>query len=161
MHLLRHEGLDFLKSAPLLLQFEAHVKAPRAKVFAEVSADPCTWTWFPGLTGGNYEGDGTPGLGSVRQVQMGDVIYRETILAWDAPNRWAYRVDEASVDFLDALVEDWRFSDATDGTRVTWAFAAAPKGSLMSDKAGASTIVGTMFRDAMSGLQEHVLDRPS
>jgi len=149
---LREVSLEFLDEAPKRWEFEARVDAPPGAVFAAISADPKTWEWFPGITGGGYEGDGPPGVGSIREARMGPSVYRETILAWDAPTRWAYRVDEMTVPFAHALVEDWTVRADGDGSVVRWTFAIDPRSLFRASLAVAPAAMGRLFRRAMRNL---------
>src|SRR5919202_1806476 len=107
--------------------FQEEVDAPQAKVFAAISADPSTWTWFPRLSSGGYEGDGPRGVGTKRWVKMTGITYNETMLAWDPPSRWAYRVDASSAPLAHALVEDWLIDPQGDHSVVRWTFAIDPR----------------------------------
>lgn len=53
-------------------------------------------------------------------------MFRETVLAKEPGERYAYRVDETNAPALQALLEEWRLSPAATGagTRVQWTFAA-------------------------------------
>src|SRR6266496_1302210 len=82
-HRLRTVELDFLDEAPHRFVFEAVVPASKETVFAAISDDPSTWTWWPGHEGGGYETPPPHGVGSRREMHMGESQYRETILAWD------------------------------------------------------------------------------
>lgn len=151
-HRLRPVGLDFLTTAPRRWVFEEEVRAPQAAVFAAITADPSTWTWFPRLSAGHYEGDGPHGVGSRREVRMAGVTYRETILAWDRPSRWAYRVDQCSVPMAHALVEDWAVEDRGDHAVVRWTFTIDPGILFRVGLPLAPRVVGSVFRKAMSNL---------
>jgi hypothetical protein len=83
---------------------------------------------------------------------MGDTTYRETILVWDAPSRWAYRVDETSDAVFDALLEDWVVEASGDGSRLHWTFACAPRAELAAVLAGSEGFIGETFAGAMAGL---------
>jgi hypothetical protein len=153
MHRLRDVGLEFLDSAPYRFVFEAEVDAPRPDVFAAISADPSTWTlWFPGLDAGSYDGLGPYGVGSVRRVQMGTDVYRERMLAWDEPGRWAYRVDESTGDVARALVEDWVLHERDAATAVHWTFAIEPAPEMVNAMAAAELVIGGVFDLAMGNL---------
>jgi hypothetical protein len=157
VHRLRPEGLDFTTTAPRRWTFSAPVAAPPAEVFAALSADPSTWTaWFPGLAGGHYEGDGPPGLGSGREVKVGPTRYRETVLAWDAPHRWAYRVDETTAPLANALVEVWDVAAEGQRSIVSWTFAIDPKPLFSVGRPFASLVLGGVFRRAMRNLSRHL-----
>jgi uncharacterized protein YndB with AHSA1/START domain len=151
-HSLRTVDLDFLNTAPHRFVFEATVAVPKEAVFGAISADPSTWTWWPGHDEGSYETPPPHGVGSRRHMRMGDSWYRETILAWDVPTRWAYRVDESANAMLDALVEEWVVEGNDDRSTVRWTFAVEPAPNLASGFAAAKTMIGDMFDQAMANL---------
>jgi hypothetical protein len=90
---------------------------------------------------------------------MGDSRYRETMLAWDEPSRWAYRVDESTDPVAKALVEDWRIDDHGDRSVVRWTFAVDPGPQLADAIEVAESVIGDVFRQAMSNLGEHLSSR--
>jgi hypothetical protein len=149
---LREVGIEFLDSAPLQWEFEAAVAAPRAAVFAAV-AERADWPWFPGLTGERYEGQQPYGVGTRRHIRMAGVAYHETIVAWSAPSRWAFRVDECSVPMARALVEEWSFRESGAGTTVRWCFAIDPSPAFGAMKALAPTVMRALFVRAMRNLE--------
>jgi hypothetical protein len=150
---LRAVGLEFLESAPHRFEYREPLGAPSAVVFEAISADPSTWSWFPGIEEGAYEGTEPPGVGTRRWVRIGGVKYRETMLAWDAPHRWAYRVDETSGPVFAALLEDWVIEPANDDTStLVWTFAFDPLPETAAMLVGASELIGSTFRDAVRGL---------
>lgn len=153
---LRSVPLDFLDTAPKRWVFSAPVGASPREVFAAISADPKTWDWFPGITGGGYEGDGTPGVGSIREARMGPSVYRETILVWDAPTRWVYRVDEMTVPLAHALVEDWSIRAEGEGSVVTWTFAIDPRALFRASLPVTPGVMGRLFRRAMRNLSSRL-----
>ncbi|HEY2427525.1 MAG TPA: SRPBCC family protein [Acidimicrobiales bacterium] len=150
---LRPVGLEFLDEAPVRLDFEARVAADPGAVFAAISVDPGAWTqWFPGFTGGGYDGEGPHGVGATRRINMGETAYRETVLAWDVPTRWAYRMDESTDDTFSALVEDWVVVPDGEGAVVRWAFAVDPRPDLKEVLAGGRDFIGGVFAQAMANL---------
>jgi hypothetical protein len=149
---LRGEGLDFLDRAPHRVQVEARVAAPPATVFGAIAADPSTWSWFPGLTAGGYSDPPPRGVGSRRHVEMGGVTYRETMLAWDEPRRWAYRVDECTAPLFHALVEDWVVQRNGDATTVRWTFAADPREEIAAVLPDLRGVLEKVFTAAMRNL---------
>ncbi len=152
-HQLTPVGLDFLETAPHRFEYSEPLAAPPAAVFAAISADPSTWSWFPGIEEGAYEGDEPAGVGTRRWVRIGGTKYRETVLAWDAPQRWAYRVDETSSPLLTALLEDWVMEPAAgDSTTLRWTFAFEPLPETAELLVGAQALIGTTFHDAVRGL---------
>ena len=158
---LRPEDLSFVETAPLTYVFEAQLDAPRQIVFEAISADPSTWTWFPGLRSGSYEGEGPHGVGSIREVSMSGTRYRETMLAWDEPSLWVYRVDSSSAPIADAIVEEWSLREHRDGTIVRLTFAIDPKLMFTAGRPAASALMGSLFRRAMRNLDAELSRRSS
>jgi hypothetical protein len=151
-HRLRTVDLDFLNTAPHRFVFEAAVPASRGAVFGAISADPSTWTWWPGHDEGRYESPEPHGVGSRRHMRMGDSWYSETILAWDEPSRWAYRVDESADALLNALVEEWVVEGDDHRSTVRWTFAVDPGPDFEAGISGVKTMIGDMFDEAMANL---------
>ena len=84
---------------------------------------------------------------------MGESQYRETILAWDEPTRWAYHVDE-SADCAHRRVgggmggRGRRRASST----VRWTFAVEPGADMEAAIPAAKTMIGDMFDQAMANL---------
>lgn len=156
LHRLRPVALDFLDRATVCFDYESELPAPAPAVFAAISADPSTWTWFPGLADGRYETAAPHGVGTTRAVVMDGTTYRETLLAWDAPTRWAYRVDESSDATFDALAEDWVVTPLGDRSVLRWRFAVDPQPDLTPLIADAREVIGAVFAAAMEGLASHL-----
>lgn len=156
LHQLRPVGLDFLETASVRFTYEVELPAPADAVFAAISADPSTWTWFPGLADGRYESDAPHGVGTTRAISLEGTAYRETILAWDTPRRWAYRVDETSDATFAALAEDWVMETRADGSVLQWTFAVDPQPDLAELIAGAGEMIGTVFANAMASFAAYL-----
>jgi hypothetical protein len=148
---LRPVDLDFVRTAPKRYVFEAMVPADRSRVFAAVSGDPSGWKdWFPGISSGAYEGP--PGVGAMRFVKFRGTSYFETMLAWDEPSRWMFRVDRSTLPIAKALVEDWTFEERGGGTLARWTFALEP--TLLFRVIGpvVTRTMARLFRRAMRNL---------
>ncbi len=119
---------SFFRDAPVILTNHNFLAAARPAVFASISGDPAGWgDWFPGFSHkGRWETPPPHGIGSVRSVDAYRSQYRETILAWDADQRWAFRVDSTSSPLFDAFAEDYRVTDAGAGTLLSWTVAFRP-----------------------------------
>jgi len=157
MNKLRPEDLAFLERAPKRWDFEEPVAAAPEAVFEAISADPSTWTWFPGLSrSAAYKSEPPHGVGSLRQVSMAGTTYKETILAWDPPVRWAYRVDECSAPIARALVEDWVIAPSGDGSVVRWTFTIDPRALFIAGMPVAGKLMGSLFARAMRNLSEQL-----
>ena len=102
--------LAFADDAPLRLVLHAEIAATPDDVYAALSDDPATWTWFPSLQGGRFPGD-SHGVGDPREVRIGGTTIAETILAADPGQRWAYRVDAMQIPIAKALVEVWDLAE--------------------------------------------------
>ncbi|MGW5056813.1 SRPBCC family protein [Streptomyces sp. NPDC004096] len=119
--LLRPVGLDFTKTAPVRLVFAREITASPAAVFQALAHDVPGWSeWFPGVTYARPLDEGTR-----REVHLaGGTRYRESVVAAEPNEVYAYRVDETGVPGMRALLEEWRLTPAGTGTRVQWTFAA-------------------------------------
>jgi uncharacterized protein YndB with AHSA1/START domain len=152
---LRPVELDFLHDAPVRLVFEATIASSPEAVFDALSADPATWpTWFPGLRDGGYEGDPPYGVGTKRWVKQARSVYRETIMAWDRPTQWAYRIDETNTSLAKALLEEWAVSPAAGGSTVRWTFAIDPRILFRSLQPIMRPVIGRVFQRAMRNLSD-------
>ncbi|GAA3121043.1 SRPBCC family protein [Streptomyces rectiviolaceus] len=146
-------GLEFVESAPVRLVFAREVSAPPETVYRALADDMAGWPeWFTAVTLCRPT-DGGKG----REVRLkGGTRFQETIVATDAAERYAYRVDESNAPGLRALVEEWRLTPAGTGTRVQWTFAAdgaAPfRFFLKLGRAG----MGRAFRDAVMALDRRL-----
>ena len=156
MQQLRAVDADFFETAPQRMVFTEPVNAPPARVWAAISADPSTWSWFEGVHDASYESEPPHGVGSKRAIKMGDDVYRETIIAWDEPRRWAYRVDETSATMFAALAEDWRVRAVNDGSEVEWTFAFEPSSDGEAMVPLFPEVLTGVFRAAMQGLGAHL-----
>jgi hypothetical protein len=155
---LRPEPLQFLTAAPRVLRFTTELHAARPEVFAALTADPATWTWFPGFRGGHYEGAPPYGVGSLRHIQVRGIgRLRETIMAWDEPSVWTYRVDSTTVPIARALIEEWALDDSGRGTRARWTFAVDPTPMFGVALTVAPFSLRRTFEQAMRALERRLL----
>jgi hypothetical protein len=151
-HQLRAEDSGFATSAPKLLVFDAVLDAARDRVFEAIVADPQTWkAWFPGITGGAYASASDHGVGATRFLGLAGTRVRETILVYEEPRRWVYRVDAAPVRIARAIVETWLFKDLPNGTHVRWTFAIDPT-ALFYLLPFPRTTIGAIWRRGMRNL---------
>jgi Polyketide cyclase / dehydrase and lipid transport len=154
---------DFLANAPRLITTSAVVAAPRPEVFAALSGDPATWTWFPGFSDqGKWLTDGPRGAGSRREVRVGGISYRETILVWEEPERWGFRVDEATAPIAHALAEEYRLVADGDQTVVHWTFCADGP-ALLNALLGSPLsrpVLGRLWRRACANLESRLVAAP-
>ncbi|WP_432181048.1 SRPBCC family protein [Streptomyces sp. NBC_00063] len=151
---LKPVGLEFTESAPLRLVFAREVSAPAPAVFRALAEDVTGWPeWFSAVTLARPTDDGAG-----REVRLrGGTRMRETILAADPDEVYAYRVDETNAPGIRALVEEWRLTPSgVGGTRVQWTFAAdgvaAFRVGLRLGRAG----LGRAFRDAAAALDRRI-----
>ncbi len=155
MATLRNVWVDFVEQAPVRWVFEGVVRAPRKLVFEAVSGDAKGWAaWFPGVRDGGSEGLGP---GSRRWVRVGPMTYHETIVAYDEPWRWAFRVDETNAPLAKALVEQWTFIERGDATVASWTFAADPKPLMRLAAPVMRPYMQRVFNRAMRNLERRIV----
>jgi carbon monoxide dehydrogenase subunit G len=157
-HALRPVDLEFEAKAEQVFRMQEQVAAPLERVW-EAFADAMTWSrWFPGVEWARYEGTGPAGVGSIRRSSVGGVQYEETMLVWDRPRRWAYRVDRSTAPVARAQLEITDFERSGSGTRVRWTLAVEPLEKLgyMADGTPFDRFLANLFRDAMRGLEAYL-----
>jgi hypothetical protein len=148
--------VTFFEDAPVVVSRRARVDAPRDRVFTLLATDPAGWgRWFPGFShDGRWETPPPHGVGSVRTVRAFGVRYRETILAWDEGERFAFRIDQSSVPMAKAFAEDYRLVDDGSGTTLSWTIAMVPGPALRLGKPLLPMGFGLMLRRAAAGLSK-------
>ncbi|WP_372459357.1 SRPBCC family protein [Streptomyces huiliensis] len=112
-------------AAPLRLTFVGRTAAPPARIHHALAEDVTGWPrWFRAVTLARPLGGTGRRRREIRLV--GGARFDETVMASDAPRRFAYRVDSTNVPFLRAVLEDWRLAPAGPsggGTLVRWTVA--------------------------------------
>jgi uncharacterized protein YndB with AHSA1/START domain len=157
---LRPVGPEFYDAAPYRYVYAAVIRAPLERVFEAIADDPAGWGgWFPGFShDGHWTTPGPPGAGSRRTVRMAGVTYDETVLAWDRPHRFAFRVDRAGAPLAAALAEDYRIEGHPSGSTLEWVFALDPAAGLRPFLPLFDAALGRLFSRMAANL-ERVLRR--
>ncbi|NUR60379.1 MAG: SRPBCC family protein [Catenulispora sp.] len=121
----RPVDLDFLESAPLRLSFAGTLLAPPQSVFDAVARDVAALPrWYGAVTAAGYGGPEPHGVGAKRRVKLvGGVAFHEEVIAWDAPYRYAYRIERTNVPGIRAMAERWAVLETSKGTRLVWTIA--------------------------------------
>ncbi|MFG2950329.1 SRPBCC family protein [Streptomyces adustus] len=150
---LRPVGLDHVETAPLRLVFTRDITAAPEQVFKALAEDVPGWAeWFPAVTLARPT-DG----GAGREIRLrGGGRFRETVLAAEGPEVYAYRVDTANAPGVRALVEEWRLTPVGTGTRVRWTFAADGNTAFRLVLRLARPGLGKAFRDAVGTLDRRL-----
>lgn len=150
---LRSVGLDFIEAAPLRLVFAAEVSAPPDVVYRALADDVEGWPhWFTQVTAAR-----PVDAGAGRAVRLrGGIVFRETILATDPAERYAYRADESNAPGLHALLEEWLLTPAGTGTRVQWTFAADGSRLFRFTMRRGRAAMGRSFREAVRNLERRL-----
>ena len=135
---------SFFREAPVIVTNRNVLAAPRAAVFDCIAGDPARWgDWFPGFShNGRWDTAPPHGVGSRRTVDAYRSEYRETVLAWDTNERWAFRVDATTSPLFTAFAEDYRLTETPDGTELSWTVAYRPARAMRV----AGPIVRPVFR---------------
>ncbi|MCX4524494.1 MULTISPECIES: SRPBCC family protein [unclassified Streptomyces] len=153
---LRPVGLDFIEVAPVRHVFTAEVAAAPETVYRALAEEVEGWPrWFRAVTVARP----THG-GAGREVKLvGGVRFRETIMAADPGQRYAYRVDETNAPGMRALLEEWRLTPSGTGTRVRWTFATDGPKPFRLALAAARPGLGHSFRQAVRALDTRLATR--
>jgi hypothetical protein len=144
---------SFFREAPVIVTNRNLLAAPRAAVFDCIAGDPAGWgDWFPGFShNGRWDTAPPHGVGSRRTVDAYRSEYRETILAWDTNERWAFRVDATTSPLFTAFAEDYRLTETRGGTELSWTVAYRP--------ARAMRIAGPIARPAFRSMARRMSAR--
>ena len=117
---LRAEGLDYADEAPVVIEETLDVAASPQHVWAAI-ADTAAWEqWFAGMKSCRYTSAEPIGSGSKRTVQVAALKIEETMLAVDAPTRYAFRIDTANLPLFAALIEVVDLVATDSGTLVRY-----------------------------------------
>lgn len=151
---LRPVELEFSDSAPVRLAFSAELRADPEAVYAALAEDVEELPqWFSAVTSAKL----TDGGRGREVILRGGVRFTETILAADAPERYAYRMDTSNAPGVTAMLEDWRLTPlAVGGTRVRWTMAVDGWFPVRALVRLAKPGVGSSFRDAMRALDRRL-----
>jgi len=84
---------------------------------------------------------------------MARVVYEETVIAWDPPHRFAFRLDRASAPLAYALAEDYRLADHPSGSTFEWTFAIDPRPLLRPAGRLFDPVLGRLFRRMAANLE--------
>ncbi|NUU25317.1 MAG: SRPBCC family protein [Streptomycetaceae bacterium] len=149
--------MEFVQTAPRRRSWSADLAASPKQVFAALTDDPGTWRgWFPNCKGGRWlaaDPDGGRRVGARREVRLvKPVVFEETVMAYEEPVRWAYRIDSVTVPMCHALIEEWAIEERGTGSRVTWTFAADPRPLIAVTLRLAPWTMAATFRRAMRNL---------
>jgi uncharacterized protein YndB with AHSA1/START domain len=150
---LRPVGLDFTETALVRLVFAREIAAPPEAVFRALAEDVPGWSeWFSAVTSARPV-DG----GAGREVRLtGGTRFRETVLAAEPNEVYAYRVDETNAPGVHALLEEWRLTPAGTGTRVQWTWAADGTAAFRLLVGLARGGLGRAFRGAVTALERRL-----
>jgi uncharacterized protein YndB with AHSA1/START domain len=159
---LRPVGLEFLDEAPLRIEVAVETALPRKQVWAAFTDAPTWKSWFPGVRESGYPNQERPyGVGTLRTANVSGMLFEETILAWEEPTRWIYRIDRATTDLASAQVEATLLAALPGGgTRVNWILAADPRAALAGIAEAMPGILEQMLAEALRNLEKRVAGTP-
>ena len=152
---LRPVELDFLERAPLRVEVVVESSLPRSDVW-RAFVDAETWpSWFPEVRSAGSP-DPTPplGVGTIRTADVNGELFEETMLAWDEPERWTYRIDRCTAPLARAQVESTEFAESGNGgTLVRWILASDPRPEFEAARDALPGILERRLRDALANLE--------
>ncbi len=146
-------GMEFLDNAKLKFVVEAMTHLPRQKVW-DAFANPNTWQhWFPKVECVFYSGATPYGVGTTRRSIVDGILYDETMLVWEEPRRWGYRINKATFAIAKAQLEITEFEAIASGTRVRWTLACDSLYEM--DKKSFGAILENLLKEAIDGLDKY------
>jgi uncharacterized protein YndB with AHSA1/START domain len=121
------EDLAFVDRAPAVVRSEVLIDATPKEVWPAF-ADAKAWPqWFAGVHDVHFTSPAPHGAGSTRFVHVESFKVNERLLAFDVNQRFAFRVENANLPMLAAMVEVITLEPVGTGTRVVYRQALRPK----------------------------------
>ncbi|CAM5745930.1 hypothetical protein [Streptomyces afghaniensis 772] [Streptomyces afghaniensis] len=152
-HRLRPVGLDFVGTAPVRHVSVREISAPVEAVYRALEDVPGWADWFPQVTAARPIDDGKG-----RDIRlMGGVRFRESVIAAQEPEVYAYRVNVTNVPGVRAIAEEWRLAPAGTGTRVQWTFATDGTAAYRLAMKPVRAAQAKAFRDAVTALDRRLM----
>jgi uncharacterized protein YndB with AHSA1/START domain len=124
---LRHEDLSFVDRAPAVVRSEVLIEASPEAVWPAFADEKAWPQWFAGVHEVRFTSPAPHGVGSTRFVHVEGFRVNERLLAFDVDRRFAFRVENANLPMLMAMVEVITLEPIGDGTRVVYRQALWPK----------------------------------
>jgi uncharacterized protein YndB with AHSA1/START domain len=154
---MRPVGLGFLVDGPMRFEVAVQTSLSREQCWGAFT-DAAGWSsWFPGVREAGYRKQALPyGVGTIRTAEVSGVRFEETILAWDEPARWIYRIDRCTAELATAQVEATVFEERPGGgTRVVWSLASDPCPPMAAAADALPGILEQKLTEAMRNLERH------
>lgn len=82
--------LSFVDGATIVARVTREVAATPDEVFADLADAPSWPSWVSFLTGARWVSEEPHGVGSIREVDLGPLTFREQFIAWDEGERLAF-----------------------------------------------------------------------
>lgn len=130
----------------------AIVNAPIETVWETLARFEDISQWGRGVDQSSLLTDGSPGLGSVRRVQVGRTTLRETITVWEPLRTLGYRI-EGLPPLVNTASNTWTLETAGARTRVTLTGEVEAKGGPLPSRLVAR-LIGKAGKDLVAGLAD-------
>lgn len=153
----RAEDLSFLERAPHRIVNEGVMPVSAQRLF-EVLADAPGWPqWFVDMVAAEWTSPAPRGVGSTRTVKLTTMAVEETILAFDAGKRFAFRLDRVGLPLVRAMVEDYAIESlGPTSSKLRWVAAYEPTPLMTLVHPVARVIFGSQFRRTVEKLSKHL-----
>ena len=153
--------LSYLEQAPAVWRMEAVVRAPRQAVWDAFADATCWKDWFPHVEEASYDGPPPYGVGTIRRSNVAGALHEETMLVWDEPERWGYRVDRATARLSTAQIEINELHDVPEGTLVRWIIACDPEDefTFLAGDRPMQEFLNELHQNAMQALEAYLAER--
>ena len=149
--------LNYAAQAPFHFLNQAELPAPPERVFA-VLANDATWpAWFKDYVSCTWTSAPPHGAGATREVFLKTLAVKETFLAWDPGQRFAFRIDAISVPLVTAMMEVLTLTPLPGGrTLLRWEVSYTPRPIMRLIHPIARAIFGGMFRTTLRNLGRYL-----
>jgi Polyketide cyclase / dehydrase and lipid transport len=114
-------NLAFADLSPQRFEVETLIYTTPERVFEILTTPEGMDEWLMGFKGARWLSPAPHGVGSVREVYLGPVGFRERFLAWEPGKRLCFVLDEVTVPLVRRLYEDIHLESAgMNTTHLRW-----------------------------------------
>ena len=152
----KFRSTDYTK-APLQLEFSRMIQATPDEIWKVLSCHEAITSWIPQVKNSSVVDTGEDGekqKGTVRDVQFGKDILKETIVFWDETFGYAYSI--ADMHIVKNHVGHFNITEKLDGTLVSWSQYYEPQGNALKRWMAKKVMLPSVMKKALKNLDKSV-----
>jgi hypothetical protein len=144
--------VDYARTSPFRLNYEAEVRATPERVFEVFTADDMK-PWFADLKSMRWTSNAPHGEGSTRIVTMKMIAVKERFLVWRPGERVTFGIEACTLPLAKRMMEDFRIHPVGKASaRIDYTIHYTPGLIVRALHPLVRAIFGKMFRDIVKGI---------